>query len=132
MMKIIAVALMSTVLVSNNAMSAEESSEHLKNISKAVSAQLLRMKQKKTVEGEKRKASEASFKVKTSEGVVTPQQAKKIDAKPDVVLSAEKQQQALKQASKNKQISRKNKVSNQQKNDHLRLRIQDIVNSNPD
>lgn len=131
MMKVIAVALMSTVLVSNNAMSAEESSEHLKNISKAVSAQLLRMKQKKAVEGEKRKTSEASFKVKTSEGIVAPQQAKKIEAKPDVVLSAEKQQ-ALKKVSKDKQTSRKNTLSNQQKNDHLRFRIQDIVNSNPD
>jgi hypothetical protein len=127
-MKIIAGVLISGVLVSSNAMCAEESSEHLKNVSKAVSAQLLRMKLKKE-EDKKLKASAASFKVNAGEK--TQQQTKKADAKPDTVLVTEKKQ-ALKQVVKNKKDSKKPAVSNQQKNDNLRFEIQNIVNNNPD
>ena len=134
----------------------EKSSEHQKNISKAVSAQLLRMKLKKMgkikmdnnvakdlkrlpetsdLKAEDKKPDTASQQQNDQQPVIAikPYLSKKT-LTPVVKKETKKLQKSeekQKKVVKTEEGERKNSLSNQQKNDSLRLKLQDLINSTP-
>jgi hypothetical protein len=142
MSKIMTGVLIFLLLVANQVTGAKEDSDHLRNISKAVSAQLLRMKQ------QKKSGQEKSVQQQIAEPSIArdalSQDTKKVSVatispsltseKTTAILSDNKQQPLKKKELEQKKSvkPKKKHLSNQQKNDHLRLRIQDIVNGSPD
>ena len=128
------------VLTGKASWAEEENREHKKNISKAVSAQLLRMKLKKMNKTKANKESKISsenvdLKVEDAKPVATQGKSEPVAEKKSVstvkeaVKKSEKAQE--KQAGAGAGVKEK-RPSSQQKNDNLRLRLQDLVNSAPD
>ena len=138
--------LVCTLLLSSKMVGAEESKEHLKNISKAVSAQLLRLKQKKmnaksevpistnkvSADGEEKNSEtkkNPSLPIKEKASQIPPKLA------PDKsVNQPEKEGKNLQKDGKIKKKSpelkpKKASQTNLQKNDLLRQQIQNIVNT---
>lgn len=116
----------------------EENREHKKNISKAVSAQLLRMKLKKMNKTKANKESKISsknvgLKVEDAKPVATQGKSEPVAEKKSVSTVKEAVKKSEKAQEKQAGAGVKEKrPSSQQKNDNLRLRLQDLVNSAPD
>ncbi len=142
--------LLAVLLLSGKAAWAEEkSSEHQKNISKAVSAQLLRIKLKKMgkIKTDKKVDKDSKLSPETSD-------VKAEDKKPDtanqqpvntiksdvgkkplvpaVKKETKKSEENQKKSVKTEEGKSKKPLSSQQKNDSLRLKLQDLINSTPD
>lgn len=137
--------LVCTLLLSSKMVGAEEDTEHLKDISKAVSAQLLRLKQKKInakpeVPTSSNKVS-ANSKQKNPETKKNPPPTKEKASKIPPQLASdksasqsEKEDESLQKDGKiiKKSLELKPKKTSQtnlQKNDLLRQQIQNIVNT---
>lgn len=151
--------LICTLLLSGNVIGAEESTERLKTISKAVSAQLLRMKEKKRVtkSDDAKQQSQGDDSKSLSNAKITdppalPTKSPKVEKDDQqstenvvnkgtaVTLSGEslemakKKDETLQQSEKivNKSVKldvKKVPQTNLQKNDLLRQQIQNIVNT---
>ena len=151
--------LLAVLLLSGKVAWAEEkSSEHQKNISKAVSAQLLRMKLKKMgkIKADEKTAKDLKLLPETSDlkaedkkpdNATTQQQSEqqpvttiKSDAGKKSLVPAvkketkksEKNEEKQKKIVKTEEEKSKKPLSSQQKNDNLRLKLQDLINSTPD
>lgn len=151
MTKITMGILMCTLFFSSKMVTAEESAERLKDINKAVSAQLLRLKQKKMEakldtetskkkKGEdykllsKNKTSSNDLQKKKLEVNKTAQQPVEDASKTPSILPTSKSltpsnNKIIKKSVKLK--TNKNPQTNLQKNDLLRQKIQSIVNTEP-
>jgi len=151
MTKITMGILMCTLFFSSKMVTAEESAERLKDINKAVSAQLLRLKQKKMeakldTETSKKKKGEDSKLLSKNKTSSNDLQKKKLEVNKTAqqpVEDASKTPSILPTSksltpSNNKIIKKsvklktnKNPQTNLQKNDLLRQKIQSIVNTEP-
>ncbi|MCK5917441.1 MAG: hypothetical protein KAG34_03400 [Cocleimonas sp.] len=148
MTKFTTIFLFVTLLLSGKVAWAGESNEHKKNISNAVSAQLLRMKLKKmgkikANKKEKSLAKTSKLKAKNSKPDEEVQQNKTkstvnaniaIDTKP---LAPVIKKEAIKikqdtERQKKQLKADKKPLTSQNKNDNLRLKLQDLVNSAAD
>ena len=132
----------------------EKSSEHQKNISKAVSAQLLRIKLKKMgkIKTEHKVTKELKLLPKTSDLKVEDKKLKTVSQQqsdqqsiittksylgekhlaPAVKKEAKKtkkSEEKQKKIVKTEEEKKKQSLSSQQKNDSLRLKLQNLINS---
>ncbi len=153
MTRIITVILVCSFLFFSNITRAEESTERLKDISKAVRAQLLRMKQKevsvkpkvtqeleeenakpssppKTTTTDIQKKIEKVVEKKTKEAEVTPSELSLQASSKQLEKKAEIAKEDNKVAKKTAKLETKEPPqTNLQKNDLLRQQIQNIVNT---
>jgi hypothetical protein len=127
--------LLVTLLLFGQIILAKENSEHQKDITKTVSTQLLRMKLKKMGKAKANeksligKASEKEKKTKPDDTIWQQSKEKSVTV-TESITDTEKESISLvaeKEANKSKS---KKILPNQQKNDSLRLKIQNLVNAN--
>ena len=134
--------LLAVLLLSGKVAWAEEkSSEHQKNISKAVSAQLLRMKLKKMgkIKADEKTAKDLKLLPETSDLKAEDKKPENATGKKSFVPAVkketkkpEKSEEKQKKVVKTEEGKSKKPLSSQQKNDSLRLKLQDLINSTPD